>query len=207
MELELVLEIIEDNGYLGLFLWLWVGVFIFPVPNELIVMTVGLSSSLKTLHPVLAFIVIYLGILAALSTCYTIGRLIGRPLLKYFHKSKRMSKTIDSSLKLMEKYHAFSLSFSYFVPGIRNFLPFLYGFSKLPFKKFALFAYSGALIWLSLAFTIGYVFGDHIDTIIKHEKEILIGLAGIAAILLIFRITRKKRGKEQEKLHDQGLGL
>ncbi|PAE25513.1 DedA family protein [Bacillus sp. 7894-2] len=207
MELELVLEIIEDNGYLGLFLWLWVGVFIFPVPNELIVMTVGLSSSLKTLHPVLAFIVIYLGILAALSTCYTIGRLIGRPLLKYFHKSKRMSKTIDSSLKLMEKYHAFSLSFSYFVPGIRNFLPFLYGFSKLPFKKFALFAYSGALIWLSLAFTIGYIFGDHIDTIIKHEKEILIGLAGFAAIFLVFRIARRKRGKEQEKLHDQGLGL
>lgn len=124
MELELILEIIENNGYLGLFLWLWVGVFIFPVPNELIVMTVGLSSSLKTLHPALAFIVIYLGILAALSTCYTIGRLVGRPLLKYFHKSKRMSKTIDSSLKLMEKYHAFSLSFSYFVPGIRNFLPF-----------------------------------------------------------------------------------
>lgn len=89
MELELILEIIENNGYLGLFLWLWVGVFVFPVPNELIVMTVGLSSSLKTLHPVLAFIVIYLGILAALSTCYTIGRLIGRPLLKYFHKSKK----------------------------------------------------------------------------------------------------------------------
>ncbi|KON86500.1 hypothetical protein AF332_06445 [Sporosarcina globispora] len=207
MELELILEIIENNGYLGLFLWLWVGVFIFPVPNELIVMTVGLSSSLKTLHPVLAFIVIYLGILAALSTCYTIGRLIGRPLLKYFYKSKRMSKTIDASLKLMEKYHAFSLSFSYFVPGIRNFLPFLYGFCKLPFKKFALFAYSGALIWLSVTFTLGYIFGDHIDTIIKHEKELLIGLAAVAVLFFIFRFSRRKRRKEHEKLHDQGLGL
>ncbi|MCS0788113.1 DedA family protein [Cytobacillus firmus] len=207
MELELILEIIENNGYLGLFLWLWVGVFIFPVPNELIVMTVGLSSSLKTLHPVLAFIVIYLGILAALSTCYTIGRLIGRPLLKYFQKSKRISKTIDASLKLMEKYHAFSLSFSYFVPGIRNFLPFLYGFSKLPFKKFALFAYSGALLWLSVTFTIGYVFGDHIDAIIKHEKELLLSLTGLTLLFLIFRFTRRKRGKEKEKLHDQGLGL
>src|SRR5690606_2409467 len=129
------------------------------------------------------------------------------PLLKYFHKSKRMTKTIDSSLKLMEKYHAFSLSFSYFVPGIRNFLPFLYGFSKLPFKKFTLFAYSGALIWLSIAFTIGYVFGDHIDTIIKHEKEILLGLAGFAAIFLIFRFARRKRAKKQKKLHDKGMGL
>ncbi|CAM3463213.1 DedA family protein [Aeromicrobium ponti] len=207
MELEFILEVIENNGYLGLFLWLWVGVFIFPVPNELIVMTVGLSSSLKSLHPALAFIVIYFGILAALTTCYTIGRFIGRPLLQYFKRSKRFSRAIDSSLKLMEKYHAFSLSFSYFVPGIRNFLPFLYGFSKLPYKKFALFAYSGALLWLSLTFTLGYVFGDHIDTIIKHEKELLLGLAAIAVLIIAVRLGRRKRGKEHEKLHDQGLGL
>ncbi len=207
MELESILEIIENNGYLGLFLWLWVGVFIFPVPNELIVMTVGLASSLKTLHPVLAFIVIYLGILTALTTCYIIGRFIGRPLLRYFQRSKRLSRTIDSSLKLMEKYHAFSLSLSYFVPGIRNFLPFLYGFSKLPFKKFALFAYSGALLWLSLTFTLGYIFGDHIDTIFKHEKEFLLGIAVFAVVILAFRFGKRKREKEEEKLNDQGLGL
>ena len=52
-----------------------------------------------------------------------------------------------------------------------------------------------------------HVFGDHIDTNIKHEKEILLGLTGFAAIFLIFRFARRKRGKEQEKLHDQGLGL
>ncbi|GLB59662.1 DedA family protein [Cytobacillus sp. NCCP-133] len=207
MELETILEIIENNGYLGLFLWLWIGVFIFPVPNELIVMTIGLSSSLKTLHPVLAFIVIYSGILAALTTCYAFGRFIGRPLLRYFRKSKRLSRTIDFSLKLMERYHAFSLSFSYFVPGIRNFLPFLYGFSKLPFKKFVLFAYSGALLWLSLTFTIGYVFGDHIHTIVKYEKELLIGLVILASVILAIRFIKRKREKETEKLHDQGLGL
>lgn len=205
MELETILEMIENNGYLGLFLWLWIGVFIFPIPNEIIVMTVGLASSRDFLQPAFAFTVVYFGILAALTTSYTIGRLVGRPLLQYFQKRKRFARPIESSLKLMEKYHAFSLSFSYFVPGIRNFLPFLYGFSKLQFKKFALFAYSGALLWLSLTFTLGYVFGDNIDSILKYEKELLVGLAVLAVLIAAVRVGKRKRRKKTEKLHDEGL--
>ncbi|WML47089.1 hypothetical protein RCG23_16045 [Neobacillus sp. PS3-34] len=43
MEMEMLLQFFEDNGYLGIFLWLWLGIFGLPVPNEIISMTVGLA--------------------------------------------------------------------------------------------------------------------------------------------------------------------
>lgn len=198
MELDYILLLIEENGYVGLFLWLWFGVFGIPVPNEVIAMTVGMVSSMSVLHPLGAFLVTYAGMTAALTTCYTLGRFIGRPLIKYFHKRKRFAKIIDDSLRLMDKHHAFSLSLSYFIPGLRNFVPFLYGFSRLPFKTFALFAFSGALLWLAVAFTLGYLFGDHIDAIILYGKEALLAGAVFALIILVIK-TRSRRKKEKQR--------
>ncbi|MDQ0268552.1 DedA family protein [Cytobacillus purgationiresistens] len=200
MELEFILDMIESNGYLGLFLWLWIGVFVFPVPNEVIVMTIGLATSLKVLHPSIAFISVYLGILAAMTTSYILGRLIGRPLLQYFQKRNKFTKVIDNSMKLMDKYHALSLSISYFIPGIRNFLPFLYGFSKLKYRTFALFAYSGALLWLAIAFPLGYIFGEHIEIIIAYEQEIFMVVGVIAIFYVLFKIRKHRRNMKKEKL-------
>lgn len=193
MDLDLVINIIEENGYMGLFLWLWFGIFVIPVPNEVLLMTVGLASSMGSLNPFLAFIVSYSGISAAFTTSYLLGRVIGRRLLRFLEKRKRFANTIESSMKMMEKYHAFSLSLSCFVPGARNLVPLLYGFSRLPFKTFAVFAYSGAFIWVLIVFMVGYLFGDKMDAIMEYDKEmwlLAIIAAALAAGIIIFR--RKK---------------
>lgn len=195
MDLDLVINIIEENGYLGLFLWLWFGIFVIPVPNEVLLMTIGLASSMGSLNPILAFIVSYLGISAAFTTSYLLGRVVGRRVLRFLEKRKRFANTIESSMKLMEKYHAFSLTLSCFIPGARNLVPLLYGASRLPFKTFAVFAYSGALIWVMIVFMLGYLFGDKMETVMKYNKEVwlmaILAAALVAGILLI----RKKKMK------------
>ncbi|WP_102264183.1 DedA family protein [Mesobacillus jeotgali] len=192
MDLELVINIIEDNGYMGLFLWLWFGVFVIPVPNEVILMTVGLASSKGALNPILAFLVTYMGISAAFSSSYLLGRVIGTRLLRLLEKKKRFANSIESAMKLMEKYHAFSLSLSCFAPGVRYLVPLLYGFSRLPFKTFALFAYSGAFVWVSSIFVIGYLFGDKMDIIMKYNKEFWLVVLAFVMISIIFVYRRRK---------------
>lgn len=200
MDLELIMDIIEKNGYLGLFLWLWFGVFGLPIPNEVISMTVGLAASLGALHPISAFAVTYGGILAALTTLYMLGRLVGSRLISYLEKKKRLSGTLKKSLMLMEKYHALSLSFSYFIPGVRNFVPLLYGFSRLSFQNFALFAYTGAFIWLLIVFSLGYLFGDNMEVVLKYGEELAIGAFLTALFLIAYRIIRKKKSSRMKAL-------
>ena len=192
MDLELVINIIEDNGYLGLFLWLWFGVFILPVPNEVILMTVGLASAKGALNPILAFLVTYMGISAAFTSSYLLGRIIGRRVLRVLEKKKRFGNYIETAMKLMEKYHAFSLSLSCFAPGVRYLLPLLYGFSRLPFKTFAIFAYSGAFVWVSIIFVLGYLFGDKMDIVMKYNKEFWLVILAFAIIFFIYSLRRKK---------------
>lgn len=196
MELEFILDIIEKSGYLGLFLWLWLGVFGAPLPNEVIVMTVGLAASEEVLNTIGTFIVTYGGILAGLTTAYLLGRIIGGPLLPFLQKRKHFANVIERSLKVMNKYHSYSLSFSYFLPGLRNFVPFLYGVSKLPIKTFMLFAYTGAFVWVSIVFSLGYWFGDHKEKIFEFEKELMIiGVVLVLGYLLFAFFRRKKKEK------------
>ncbi|MGG0716080.1 DedA family protein [Robertmurraya massiliosenegalensis] len=196
MELEFILDLIESSGYIGLFLWLWLGVFGAPLPNELIVMTIGIAASQVVLNPIATFLVTYGGIVAALTTAYLLGRFVGGPLLPFFKKRKRFAKVIERSLNVMNKYHSYSLTFSYFIPGLRNFVPFLYGVSKLPFKTFLLFAYSGALAWLSIMFSLGYWFGDHRERIFQMETEFLFVGAFLVATYFIFKLIQRKRKRK-----------
>jgi membrane-associated protein len=192
MDLELVINIIEDNGYLGLFLWLWFGVFVIPVPNEVILTTVGLASAKGALNPFLAFLVTYMGISAAFTSSYLLGRIIGRRVLGLLEKKKRFANSIESAMKLMEKYHAFSLTLSCFAPGVRYLVPLLYGFSRLPFKTFAIFTYSGAFVWVSIIFVLGYLFGDKMDIVMKYNKEVWLVILALAIITFIFVLRRRK---------------
>lgn len=196
MDLDFILDLIEKGSYIGLFLWLWLGIFGAPIPNEVIVMTIGISASESVLNPVATYFVTYAGILAALTTAYTIGRYIGGPLLPFFQKKKRMAKVIDKSFKVMDKYHSFSLSLSYFLPGLRNFVPFLYGMSKLPFRTFALFAYSGAFVWLTITFNLGFWFGDHKDQIFQTEKDLFMFVCVLACAFLLYRLIVMRRKKK-----------
>lgn len=198
MEIDFILGIIEKSGYLGLFFWLWIGVIGAPVPNEVLGMLVGAAASRGVLQPVVTFFTVYLGILAAITTAYVGGRLIGSRLLLVLQKRKRFRKTINKSLKFIEKYHKYSLLFSYFFPGLRNFVPFLYGISGLSYKSFALFAYTGALTWLTIIFNVGFWLRDNKVKITGLEPEffIIIGVATVCFVVIILikrKHTHKKR--------------
>jgi membrane-associated protein len=205
MELENLLQFIEAHGYIGLFFWVWLGIFGLPVPNEILSMSVAMATSQKVLNPFLTFSVFYLGIVAALTTCYLLGRYVGRPLIRFLEKRKRYANLIDRSFKLIEKHHALSLSFSYFIPGVRNFVPFLYGFSKLPFRTFALFSYIGSFIWLCITFSLGYLFGDQMDVIIHYGKEALIISSVAIFIIVIINIILKRRKKKISMMKGTGI--
>lgn len=193
MEIDILWDILERAGYIGLFLWLWLSVFGAPLPNEVIAMTIGLAASEDVFHPVATFFVTFFGIVAALTTAYSLGRFVGRPLITLLRKRKRFARLIERSLVFLEKHHAYSLFFSYFFPGLRNFVPFMYGVSKLPFKTFMLFAYLGAFAWLTITFNLGYWFGEHRDIIFQREKEGFIVFVVVFILFIIYKWMKKTK--------------
>ena len=95
-----------------------------------------------------------------------------------------------------EYYHkqgAFALIMGRFVPIVRTFAPIFAGVVKLDFKRFALYNFAGAIIWIASLTLLGYFLGK------KFEKEIndyllyiIIGFIVVTTIPLIFTFVKKR---------------
>ncbi|MFC4323480.1 DedA family protein [Litchfieldia salsa] len=173
MELEAIINQIEQYGYFGLFLWLWIGVLGIPIPNEIITMSVGYAGSEEFLDSSYLFGCTYLGLLAANTTSYVFGRIAGKPVISLLSKRKRSKKYIEKSMLLINKYRTFSLVMSYFLPGLRTMVPLLFGISGLKFFKFATISYTTIFIWTTIYFTLGRLLGDKVYMLMDSDYQVL----------------------------------
>lgn len=196
MGINEIVTIIQEHGYIGLYLWLWVGAFVIPIPNEVIVSTIGFFASEDVFVPWKIFIVTYIGILTAVTTSYVLGRFAGHAMVLFLNKQNKARRKISRALSIIEKYNTFALAFCYFVPGFRVLFPFLFGFSKLSFIKFATTLYSAIFIWVSAIFSVGYFAGEEfIEAFIKYyDIVITIGVVAlVVSVLVKIKKTRKLR--------------
>lgn len=165
MHLDQLIEFVEQYGYIAIFFSLWLGIIGVPIPDEVIVMTGGFVSSLHVLETVPAFIVTYFGVISGLSIGYVLGRTIGAPVIKWLERKKKMAHYVEKSKFLLQKYGSVAISLSYFLPFIRHLVPYLVGMNRMSFGRYALYSFSVGLVWTLLFFTVGRLFGTHIDLI------------------------------------------
>jgi membrane protein DedA with SNARE-associated domain len=84
------------------------------------------------------------------------------------------------------------------VPGVRHFTGIVAGTSKLEYRGFAAFAYTGALLWVSTFLFLGYHFGSRWEQmlgLVEHnlkEASIVAGVL-ILAYAVVMYLRRRKR--------------
>ena len=83
----------------------------------------------------------------------------------------------------------------------RHFTAIVAGTSKLEYHGFALYAYSGAVVWVTTFLFIGYHFGEHFKQILALVEEnlkvgsLVVGLLILA--YLLFRYWKRKKGGQK----------
>jgi membrane protein DedA with SNARE-associated domain len=149
-------------GSFALFVLLTVGILALPVPEETLMVLAGVLMSQGKLQIPYTIIAAILGSLSGITASYVLGRTAGHFLVKRSGKWIGISQEhIDKAHAWFERFGKWTLFIGYFIPGVRHFTGFSAGMSYLEFKEFALFAYSGALIWVATFLSIGYFFGSH----------------------------------------------
>lgn len=198
MELDALLAVMKEIGYVGIFLWLWLGMLGVPIPNEAIVTSIGFMSTTNFFEVETVFFVAYLGIVASLTTSYSLGRIVGHRLITYFSKRKGPKRSIRKASHLIKKYHIFSLVISYFIPGVRIFVPFLFGMMRFSFLRFAALSYTTAFVWFCLFFFLGKMSGmyEHIAIYVT-----LLAIAVISIFSFIFNWVKKRKKRLEEQVH------
>ena len=126
---------------------------------------------------------------------YWIGHRGGRPLLERQRKLFRISQQhLERGERFFAKYGSFTIFFARFIFGMRIIAGPLAGVLKMPWKKFLLFNFLGAAVWVSTVASLGYFFGSRMQWLTEQLQEVemaLLIVLIIAALILRWRALRR----------------
>ncbi|WP_342514972.1 DedA family protein [Sporosarcina sp. FSL K6-1522] len=153
-------DFIIDYGYFAVYFFLAIGIFGLPIPDEIVVTFVGYFASIGLLSYFFSMIIVALGVLSGTLFTYTIGRKIGKPLLRRYGKWVSLT---PQRLHLVERwfnrYGLWTVTLGYFIPGMRHLVCYFSGMSGMNIRKYLLFASIGTCISSVLFITLGYFIG------------------------------------------------
>jgi membrane protein DedA with SNARE-associated domain len=97
----------------------------------------------------------------------------------------------------MDRFGRWGLIVGYFVPGVRHMTALAAGASQLRYSVFAIFAYSGGLLWSVTFIAAGFFLEkEWLEKSTAIRRIILIAFAAIASSLFVYYLsTRKSRRK------------
>lgn len=190
--------LITHYGYVGLFGALALGIVGLPIPDETLLAYAGFSVYQGEMDFLLTLAVAALGSMTGITLSYVIGFKLGYPFLKKFGpKSWTAEGKIDRIHQRFVKYGSALLFFGYFIPGIRHLTAYVAGISKMGLRKFALFAYLGALVWSTSFISIGRGLGNrwYIVKIFVHRYSAYLIILGVTVLIgyALYRHFKKAR--------------
>jgi membrane protein DedA with SNARE-associated domain len=169
-----------------------------PVPGETILLLASfLAYSEHRLH--LPYIIL-VGVCAATigdNLGFLIGHYGGRPLLTRYGKVLFIRpETIEQGEKLFARYGAATIFVARFIAGMRVIAGPVAGILRMPWRKFVISNFLGAVLWVTVISSVGYLFGRHWDQLVEIVKQVNIAFLVIAAVVvavLWWRYRRKLR--------------
>lgn len=150
-------------GSVALFFLLAFGIFALPVPDETLLVLSGILMFNNRLPIHSTIFYSYAGSMCGITLSYLLGRTAGSYIIHKMVgwlgiKEHHLQKAHD----WFEHLGKWTLVFGYFLPGVRHVTGILAGMTELNFRQFALYAYFGAVLWVSSFLALGYFLGDYV---------------------------------------------
>jgi membrane protein DedA with SNARE-associated domain len=158
-----------------------------PVPGETILLVASfLAFSRDELQ--LPYIIVVAVCAATLgdNLGFAIGYRGGRPLLDRYRYFFRISPAVIArGERLFNEYGDITIFFARFIFGLRVIAGPLAGVLRMRWKRFAVFNFLGALLWVTVISLVGYKFGKHWDLLVHYIKKLNLGIAILVGIALV----------------------
>lgn len=194
--MEKIMQLVQHYGYVGIFSLLVLGIVGLPVPDEWLLTFAGYLVYKGDLYLAPTIATAFLGSVCGITLSYTLGRTFGFYLLHRYgyilHVTDERIKQVHDWFRRMGRW---ALMFGYFIPGVRHLTAYVAGTSKLEIPVFALFAYTGGLLWSVTFISLGFFLGDKWSPILeKIHRHLLIALviAGCLLVIYFFLVQRRK---------------
>jgi membrane protein DedA with SNARE-associated domain len=157
-----------------------------PVPGETILLLASfLAYSQHELQLQWIIVVATLAATIGDNLGFTLGYYGGRQLLERYQMLFRIQKgTLAKGERLFARYGAVTVFFARFVFGMRIIAGPMAGALRMPWRRFLIFNFMGALVWVSVISGAGYLFGRHWERLEQNVGRFDL-LAAVCLVLVI----------------------
>jgi membrane protein DedA with SNARE-associated domain len=166
-----------------------------PVPGETILLLASFLAYSE--HRLGLPYIILVGIGAATlgdNLGFAIGSYGGRPLLERYQKTLRIRPAVIArGEELFARYGAATIFIARFIAGMRIIAGPLAGVLRMPWRKFLLFNFLGAVLWVNVIAGVGYFFGKHWDALVDWVQDANLAIAIVVVILAALFWWRRRR--------------
>jgi len=166
-----------------------------PVPGETILLLASFLAYSE--HHLSLPWVIVVGIVAATlgdNVGFLIGHYGGRPLLTRYRSFFRIApETVTRGEELFDRYGAATILVARFIAGLRIVAGPLAGALRMDWRKFVLFNFFGAALWVTVISGAGFLFGKHWEKLLEVLKDVNLVLLAVAIVVVVIYWLRRRR--------------
>ena len=204
---EIMLSIMEQYGYLGVFLLIAIENIFPPIPSEAVLLFGGFMTTYTGLNVVVMILAATLGSLVGAIVLYYVGRILNKERLKKLVSGKvgkilrLKTEDIDKADKWFNDKGNKAVFFCRFVPIVRSLISIPAGMSEMPMIKFLLYTTVGSAIWNTVLIFIGNRVGDNWESILgifdkySHIVLIILVIVFIGFIVWFYKFRKKNKKK------------
>jgi membrane protein DedA with SNARE-associated domain len=191
---DFILGLVNDWGYWGIFIMMFLESTFFPFPSEVAMIPAGYLAFQGKMNIWFAILAGLGGSLAGALFNYYLARSLGRKLLiKYGKYVFIKEETIDKLEKFFINHGHISTFTGRLIPGIRQLISLPAGLSRMNIAEFSAYTALGAGMWVSVLAALGYFAGANEEIWKEYLKEITIGVLITLVIGIFFYIRNHNK--------------
>ena len=195
LSLEQAADFLIRHGYAVLFGWVLLEQMGLPIPAAPLLIAAGALARAGKMNLTFALALALIAVILADLFWYSLGRYRGGRILKLLC---RISLEPDSCVRRTEnlfvRHGVHSLLVAKFVPGLNTAAPSLAGIFRMPVRRFMIFDFLGALLWVVSVTSLGLIFSDQLKQIALRWSGWLVAvLAGSLAAYVLGKFIQRRR--------------
>ncbi len=199
-----VTDIMEQLGYLGVYLMMVLENVFPPIPSEIVLPFGGFLTTYTDLTVLGVVVAATAGSVIGAMILYSIGMLLDverleKILDRWGHILRLKKEDIRKADAWFDKYGYWTVLFCRMVPIVRSLISIPAGMAQMNFWLFLFFTTIGTIMWNIILISLGAVLGSNWQNIIGFMnvyKDFVYAALIIGTILLIIWLIQKKRKRK-----------
>jgi len=169
-----------------------------PIPGETILLFAGFLAFHGKIRLLPAILIAIAGATIGDSLGFCLGRYGGTRLVnRFLLRIPWIAKRYNDAHRLFLKYGQWAVFTARFIVGLRVFAGILAGILLMPYPRFLVFNFTGAVCWATTIGSVGFLFGSNWDRLLNflnQLNQIALVIVGVGALVLVLvHLVRRRK--------------